>query len=158
MQVGISELHWVLTFFFYQGFLHRHRRVTGQQGKGGDHLLFHSTTSTRSRTLRHLFVTLHVRWLSRIFNRNACVYQTATWWDWPPYRITIWVIDWWNNVCWFVLDELILGFCYSGLTLETSGFELALTITLVLQANRRTKCASHVLGRNLENFSEEYVR
>ena len=38
---------------------------------------------------------------------------------------------------------MILGFCYSDLTLETSGFELASTITLVLQANRLTKCASH---------------
>ena len=88
-------------FFFYQSFLHRHWRFTRQQGKGGDHLLFHSTTSTSSRTLRHLFATLHVRWLSRIFNRNACVYQTATRWDLPPYRITIWVIDWWFNVCLF---------------------------------------------------------
>ena len=42
-----------------------------------------------------------------------------------------------------LLDELILGFCYSDLTLETGGFELASTITLVLQANRLTKCASH---------------
>ena len=40
-----------------------------------------------------------------------------------------------------LLDELILCFCY--LTLETGGFELASTITLVLQANRLTKCASH---------------
>ena len=38
-----------------------------------------------------------------------------------------------------LLDELILGFCYSDLTLETGGFELASTITLVLQANRLTK-------------------
>ena len=89
--------------FFYQGFLHRHWRFTGQQRKGRNHLLFHSTTSTRSQTLRHLFATLHVRWLSRIFNRNACVYQTATRWDLPPYRITIWVIDWWCNVCFFYL-------------------------------------------------------
>ena len=88
-------------FFFYHGFLHRHRRFTGQQGKGGGHLLFHSTTSTRSRTLRHLFVTLHVRWLSRIFNHNACVFQTVTWWDLPPYRIPNWVVDWWCNVCLF---------------------------------------------------------
>ena len=29
-----------------------------QQGK--DHLLFHSTTSTLSRTLTHLFATLHI--------------------------------------------------------------------------------------------------
>ena len=33
----------------------------GQQLEGGDHLLFHSTLSTRSRTFRHLFATLHVR-------------------------------------------------------------------------------------------------
>ena len=42
-----------------------------------------------------------------------------------------------------LLDELILGFCYSDLTLETGGFELASTITLVLQANQLTKCTSH---------------
>ena len=89
------------SFFFYQGFLHRHWRFTGQQEKGGDHLLLHSATSTRSRTLRHLLATLHVRWISRNFNRNACVYQTATRWDLPPHRITIWVIDWWCNVCLF---------------------------------------------------------
>ena len=86
-------------FFFYQGFLHRHWRFTGQQWKGGDHILFHSTTSTRSWTLRYFFETSHVRWLSRIFNRNGYVYQTATRWDLPPYRITIWVIDWWCNGC-----------------------------------------------------------
>ena len=42
-------------------------------------------------------------------------------------------------VCLF--DELILGFYYSDLKRETGGFELASTITLVLQANRLTKCA-----------------
>ena len=94
-------LFFVIYFFFYQDFLHWHLQFTGQQGKGGDHLLFHSTTSTRSRTFGHLFATLHVRWLSHIFNHNACVYQTATRWDLPPYRITIWVIDWWCNVCLF---------------------------------------------------------
>ena len=31
---------------------------TEQQGKGGDHLLFHSTTSTHLRTFRYLFTTL----------------------------------------------------------------------------------------------------
>ena len=108
----------------------------GQQGKGGDYLLFHSTTSTYSRTLRHLFATLHVRWLSRIFNRNACVYQTATRWDLQPSRITIWVIVWWCNVFACLLDDLILAFCYSNFTWETGEFELASTITLVLQANR----------------------
>ena len=98
-------------FFSIRVFFHRHWQFTGQQGKGGDHLLFHSTTSTRSRTFRHLFATLHVRWLSRIFNRSACVYQTATRWDLLPYRITIWVIDWWCNVClftWWIDSRFLL--------------------------------------------------
>ena len=128
-------------FFFHQGFLHRYWRFTGQQGKRGNHLFFHFTTSTRSRALRHFFATLHVRWLSRIFNRNACVYQAATRWDLPGYRITIWVTDWCCNVCLFT-DELIQGFCCSGLTLETGWFELASTITILLQANWLTKFAS----------------
>ena len=85
--------------FFYQRFSQTLtiRRTAGE----GNHLLFHSTISTRSRTLRQLFATLHVRWLSRIFNCNACVYQTATRWDLPPYQITIWLIDWWCNACFF---------------------------------------------------------
>ena len=54
-----------------------------------------------------------------------------------------WLIDDAIFVC--LLDELILGFCYSDLTWETGGFELASTITLVLQANRRTRCAARPL-------------
>ena len=72
---------------------HGHWQLTEQQGKEGDHFLLHSTTSTRSQTFRHLFATLHVRWLSHVFNRNACIYQTATQWDLQAYRITIWLID-----------------------------------------------------------------
>ena len=45
--------------------------------------------------------------------------------------------------CACLLDELILGFCYSNLTWETGGSELASATTPVLQANRLTKCASH---------------
>ena len=103
-------------FFLYQGFLFRHWRFTGQQRKGGGHLLFHSTTSTRSRTLRHLFATLHVRWLSPFFNRNASVYESVTRWnDLPPYRVTIWLIDWlidwWYNIClstWLIDSKFLL--------------------------------------------------
>ena len=91
-------------FFSITVFFPRHWQFTGQKrkGRGGDHLLLYSTASTRSRILRHLFATLHVRWLSRIFNRNARVYQTATWWDLPPYWITIWLIDWFMKQCLFV--------------------------------------------------------
>ena len=94
-------LYRIFRVFFYQIFFHRHWRFTGQQWKGGDHLLFHTANSTRSRTLRHLFAILHVRWLSRILNHNHCVYQTSTQWDLPLYRITTWLIVWWCNICLF---------------------------------------------------------
>ena len=103
-------------FFFLLGFssqtLTIHR--TAGEGREGDHLLFLSTTSTRWRTLRHLLATLHMRWLSRIFNRNSCIYQTATRWDLPPYRIAIWMIDRLCNVClftwWIDITFLLLRF------------------------------------------------
>ena len=97
-------------FFSIRVFFHGHWRLTGRQGKGGDHLLFHCTTSTLSRTFRHLFSTLHVRWLSHIFNRTVCIYQTATRWDFPPYWITIWLIDDAMLILVYLLDDLIQGF------------------------------------------------
>ena len=108
------NLFYILFYFFFsiRVFFHGHWRLSGQQGKGGDRLLSHSTTSTRSRTFRYLFATLHVRWLPHIFNRIACIYQTATRWDLPPYIITIWLIDdvtlsfclftWWFDSRFFV--------------------------------------------------------
>ena len=137
--------------FFLSGFSFTNTddsQDTGQHGKGEeeeDHLLFHSTTSNRSRTLRHSFATLHVRWLSHIFNRIACIYQTATRWGLPPYRITIWhLIDWWCDIKFLFVYVMISFqlFCYSNLRRKTGGFKLVSTINLVLQANRLTKCAS----------------
>ena len=74
-------------------FFHGPWQLTGQQEKVGDHCLFCSTTSTRSRIFRYLFATLLVWWLSHIFNRTAYIYQTATRWDLPAYRIINWLID-----------------------------------------------------------------
>ena len=150
MKYEFHEKSEKLFFFVYQGFLHKHIRFTGQQGKGEDHLFFHSTTSTRLRTMRHLFATLHVRWLSHIFNRNACVYQTVTRWDLQPYRITIWLTDWWCNVClftWWIDPRFSLErFDMGNRCIWTQA------ITLVLEANRLTKCASHpqTLWRNYQ--------
>ena len=45
-----------------------------------------------------------------IFNRNACNYQTATRWDLPLYRITIWLIDDMMLIFVCLLVDLILGF------------------------------------------------
>ena len=78
-------------FFSVRVFFHEHSRLTGKQGKWGDYFLFHSTTSTLANI--QTFATLHVRWLSHIFNRTACIYQAATRWDLTPYRIAIWLID-----------------------------------------------------------------
>ena len=50
-------------------------------------------------------------------------------------------------------DGLIHGFCYCNLTRETCGFELASTITLALQANRLTKCTSHLKYHFWSTFS-----
>ena len=99
-QLTLKKLDQIFFFLFFsiRIFFQGHWRVTGQQGKGGDHFLFHSTTSTRSQTSRHLFATLHVRWLSHIFNRNACIYQAATRWDFTT--LSNWhLIDWWCEVC-----------------------------------------------------------
>ena len=87
-----------LIFFSIRIFFQGHWQLIGHQGKRGDHLLFHSTTSTRSQTFRHLFATLHVRWLSYIFHLNTCIYQTATCWDFPTLS-NCHLIDWWCEVC-----------------------------------------------------------
>ena len=87
-----------IIFFSITTFFHGHWRLTGQDWKGEDHFLLHSTTSTRSQTFRHLFATMHVRWLSYIFNCNPCIYQTATRWEFTAlsnYHLT----DWWCEGC-----------------------------------------------------------
>ena len=89
------------------------------------------------------FAHLHVRWLSHTSYRTGCIYQAATRWNLPPYRITICLIDDVMLVFISLLVDLIQGFCYGYLTLETGGLELASTIILVLRANRLTKCSSH---------------
>ena len=89
------------------------------------------------------FATLHVKWLSHIFSRNACICQAVTRWGLPSYRITIWLIDDVMLIFVCLLVDLIFRFCYSYLTWETGGLKLALTINLVLLANRLTKCANH---------------
>ena len=89
-------LHW----FSIRVFFHGHWLLAGQQGEGGVHLSFHSTTSIRSRTSTYLFATLHVGWLSYIFSRTACIYQTATLW----FNIlsNYYLIDWWCDVIFIV--------------------------------------------------------
>ena len=121
--------------FFIKAFFHGRWRLTGQQKKEEDHHLSHTTTYTRSRTFRHLFTTL-----------TPCVYQTATRWDLPLYKITIWLIDDVILIYLCLLDDLILGFCYSYLAQDTGELEFVSTIALLSQVNRLTKCASQPRG------------
>ena len=97
--------------------------------EGGDHRLFHSATSTSSRTLRHLFATLHARWLSRIFNRNACVYQTARWLDEIYHLIEI-SFDWLMMQCFFVYlmnwFQLFVTVTWHGKTVDLKSHQLPL--------------------------------
>ena len=127
-------------FFLYQGFLSW--ALTA-------HRTAHSTTSTRSRTFRHLFATLHVKWLSHIFNCTDCSYRTATRWELPPNQITIWLIDDVTLVLVCLRDDLILAFfvaaIWDGKPVDSNSKS---TITLLLQANRLTKSANHPKTQN----------
>ena len=96
-----------------------------------------------------------MRLLSHIFYRNACIYRSATRWDLPPYRITIWLIDEILIFVYFIV-ELILGFVTVTWHEKTGGLEFASTIILVLQTNRLAKCASlplsALLSRSYHSF------
>ena len=112
-------------FFSIRVYFHRHWRLrTAGEGRG---TIFYST---RSWTFRHLFATLHVRWLSHIFNRTACIYQAATRWDLPPYRITIWLTDdvtlsfclftWWFDSSFFFVTAI-----WDGKPVDSSSHQLS---------------------------------
>ena len=102
----LDYFRFFLFLFFYQGFLSRtlttHR--TAGEGRG------------------HLFSTLHVIWLSHIFNLIACNYQTATWWDLPPYRITI-LIDW-LMITWSFDSRFFVIAIWFGKTVDSKSHRL----------------------------------
>ena len=91
-----------LIFFSVRIFFHGHWQLTGQHEKGRDHVLFHSATSTCSRTFRHLFATLHVRLLVLYLPDCHSMRFTGVW----NYHL----IDWYCDVSFFVclLDDLVL--------------------------------------------------
>ena len=48
--------------------------------------------------------------ITYFLNRTTCIYQAATRWDLPPYRIIIWLIDDVTLVYVCLSDDLILAF------------------------------------------------
>ena len=126
--------------FFYQGFLSQtltNHRTAGKRRGPSFIPLNHFHPLTNIETIICNFDDYHVFLIATlVFTRlllNEIYYLIELPFDW--------LIDDAMFVC--LLDELILGVCYSDLTWKTGGFELASTITLVLQANRLTKCDSH---------------
>ena len=75
------------------------------------------------------------------------------------YHVIEWPFEWLIDNGMFVclLDDLILGFCYSDLRLETVRFELASTITLVLQANRAAEVLWYCDNESHEKETTEAV-
>ena len=95
--------------FFYQKFLSRKlttHRTAGEGRRPSFIPLYHFHPLRNIQT----FATLQVRWPSHIFNHNACIYQAATQWYLPPYRITIWLTDDVMLIFVCLLLDLILGF------------------------------------------------
>ena len=75
-------IQYMYVFFSIRVFFHEHRRHTGQQVKGGDHLLFNTNIQT------FICNSTCDMTITYFFNRNACI------WDLPPHRITIWLMMW----------------------------------------------------------------
>ena len=131
-----------LHFFFYQGFLPRTQTThrTAGEGRGPSFIPLHHFHPLIQTFICNFACEMNIIFLIA----SLCIYQAATRWNLPRYRITIWLIDDVTlNFCLFTCDLILAFFCYSNLRLKTGGSELAATITLILQANRLTKCASH---------------
>ena len=108
-------------FFFYQGFLHRHWRFTGQQGRRGS-IFYSSLPLPPAHGHWDIYLQLCMWNDYHIFLIASLVF-TRLLQDEIYHLIELpfeWLIDDAMFVC--LRDELILGFCYSDLTLETSGF------------------------------------
>ena len=127
-------------FFSIRVFFHGPWQFAGQQVKGGDHSLFHSTTSPADE---HSNIYLQLcTWDDYHIFLIATLVSTRLLLD-EIYQLIELLFDWWSIVdfrlfaCWFDFR-----FCDSYFTWEIGGLEIAWTIILVLQANRLTKCAS----------------
>ena len=101
----------LLEFFFYQGFLSRTLAIhrTAGEGRGPFFIpLYHFHPLTNIQTFIWNFTRKMT--IKYFLNRTTCIYQAATRWDLPPYRITIWLIDDVTLVYVCLSDDLILAF------------------------------------------------
>ena len=71
ISVSWAHLSWFFFFFSLTMLIHRTAREEKRP------FLFLFTASRHSQTFRNLFTVLHLRCLSRVFNRSACYYHTS---------------------------------------------------------------------------------
>ena len=129
-----------IVFFFYQGF--STYTNDSQDSRGREGTFFYSTLPLPSAHEHSDIYLQFCKWddLWLVFDHSTCVYQTFTRWDLPPYWITIWLIDWWCNFClftWWFDSWYFVTAIWHGKPVDLN------SITLVLQANRLTKCTNH---------------
>ena len=98
-------------FFFLSGFSFTDTD-NSQDSRGMEGTIFYSTLPLPPAH-EHWGIYLQLcMWDDyHVFLIATLVYQTATRWDLPPYRITIWPIDWWCNVCfltWWIDSRFLL--------------------------------------------------
>ena len=140
----------LFSFFSIKYFFYGYWQLTGQQGKGGNCLLFHPVTSNHSQSFRHLFVILHVRFLSHIFNRNDCIDEI--------YHLIELLFDSLMMWCWFSFVFLLIWF-YVLLQLfymRSRWARTRINYHLALHAKGLTKGASHT--NLLHSFLTKHVQ
>ena len=110
-----------------------------QDSRGREGTIFYSTLPLASAH-EHWDIYLQLcMWDDyHVFLIATLVYQTATRWDLPPYRITIWMIDWWCNVCfftWWIVGYLIYDLRLLWQTVQDSSVNYwNATVCVVLMA------------------------
>ena len=134
-------------FSFYQGFLSQTLAIsrTAEKGKEPSFILqyrFYMLTNVQTFSCNFACEMIFLIFLI------ASLKFTRLLFDEIYHLITIWLINDAMIIFVCLLDDLILGFCYGNLTWETGEFEHTSTITLVLQVNQLTKCASHLFLLN----------
>ena len=99
-------------FFFLLGFFLR-TLITQRKAQEGRGLYFIPLYHLHPLTDIQAFICNFAREMTilcKIFNRNTCIYQTATRWELPPYQITLWLIDDVMLIFVCLLGDLILGY------------------------------------------------
>ena len=97
-------------FFFLSGFFFTDTD-NSQDSRGREGTIFYSTLPLPpAHEHSDIYLQLCMWDDYHIFNRTACIYQAATRWDLPPYRITIWSSDDVMLIVACLLVDLILGF------------------------------------------------